>query len=131
MPGVPSCPSGPAAPAPLPPVPVPPTHTDGPADGYSFWWRGREWQSSRAERRLYRLLVVMWPAFRTRTPVTVQNVGTGLVQAGGSLVEPRTLANYARDLSGVLWDQLRFPARLVVDGGYVRWKDHPDGPARP
>src|SRR5262249_11152325 len=106
-----------------------PPKPDGPFEPYGFRYGSVEAEFTKGQRRLYRLLLAMWPAYRTRSPVHFDEVNDRLERAGGSELGKKAMGNYARELSTVLTGRFKLPARLEMDGSYLRWVDLPDAPA--
>src|SRR5262249_45786670 len=95
---------------------------------YGFRYGSVEAEFTKGQRRLYRLLLAMWPAYRTRSPVHFDEVNDRLERAGGSELGKKAMGNYARELSTVLTGRFKLPARLEMDGSYLRSVDLPDAP---
>jgi hypothetical protein len=105
------------------PIPKP---ADGPVEPSRFRWGGFEGEFLKDERRYHRLLVSVWPTFRWRTSTRLEDVNKKLEDLGGSTLEPRTMQNYARELSKILTERFKFPARLELDDDFLVWRDLPD-----
>lgn len=101
---------------------------DGLFDPCGFRWGQVEGEFLRDERRLYKLLTVAWPTFRLRTAMHADDANRGLEECGGSTLALKSLQNYARDLSDILTERFHFPARLELDGHYLRWRELPAAP---
>lgn len=123
----------PTATQPAPPAAVPPAppREDGPFEPFSFRWGDVEGEFLKDERRYYRLLLVVWSTFRVRAALHFKEANDRLAAADSSKLELRTMKNYARDLSQILTERFKFPARLELDGYYLRWRDLPDVAASP
>jgi hypothetical protein len=99
---------------------------NGPVPPLGFMWEGSEGSFLGSERRFYRLLFVTWSSFRTRTPLTLEEVNHRLVADGGSDLEEASMRNYARDLSAILTERFGFPFELTVckdiqSVAFVQW----------
>jgi hypothetical protein len=104
---------------------------DGPVEPFRFRWSGVEREFLKDERRYHRLLVAVWPTFRLRTSTHIEDANKRLEDLGGSALEPKSMQNYARELSQILTERFRFPSRLELDGDYLMWRDLPDTTASP
>ncbi len=123
-------------PAGLGPVKAPPpavpaakegSKPDGPFPPRHFRWRGVEREFPKAQRRLYRFAVAVWPLFRLRGSLPFDGVSKAYEGAGGGTLSPDAAENYANQLSNLLTTWLNtFPARLQKEGGHLWWVDLPD-----
>ena len=100
---------------------------DGPRKGLKFYFGGKPFKFDRSERRLYRLLEAMWPAFRLRESLTDAEAVQAYEKAGGSCVEWKKLKEYARLLNPIIRERLKLPAELESGVDYIGWVDPTDG----
>jgi hypothetical protein len=104
-----------------------PPKPDGPFGPRGFRWKGVAKEFPKNVKRLWRLAQAVWPQFRRRQSIRIDDVNTAYENAGGGKLSIDAAENYARDLSNQLiaWFPT-FPARLQREDNYLRWVDLPE-----